>query len=214
MRGVDVRALQPVNPWGLHNIRGLEIVSYSEDVGVAISGSEDGDLTVFEFPSGRILSKVRYNSAAQRGINQVALRAGIVLVANCAVGPSDKNLWAFSVDANSGLVTALDSVNLAVDPNAPQVFNFDVIWGGELYGAPAYFCSTEEGLLWMGNISAQGKLEIGGYVPASYAPGTKHLMHLGSGICYRQGRLAVAAYDVVQFERQAFESLARTGERP
>jgi hypothetical protein len=200
LRGVDVRAARPVNPWGLHNIRGIEVVAGGTGGGVAILGSEDGDLTVFEFPSGRILSKAPYNASAQRGINALAIRDRLLLVANCAVGPSDRNLWAYTVDPVSGCVVCTDSVNLAVDVSAPQIFNFDVIWGGDYQGSPAFFASTEEGVLWMGSASGVGRITIAGNVPVSYAPQSKELLRLGSGICYRANRIAVAGYDVTDIE--------------
>jgi len=200
LHGVDVRAARPVNPWGLHNVRGIEVVARAACGGVAVSGSEDGDLTVFEFPSGRILSKTCYNTSAQRGINALAFRDSLLLVANCAVGQSDRNLWAYSVDPTTGRIMCTDSVNLAVDMTAPQIFNFDVIWGGDSQGSPTFFASTEEGVLWMGSASVAGKLSIAGNLPVSYAPQSKELLHLGSGICSRANRIAVAGYDVTDIE--------------
>jgi hypothetical protein len=200
LRGLDVRAARPVNPWGLHDVRGIEVVTRDTRPGVAISGSEDGDLTVFEFPSGRMLSKTPYNASAQRGINALAVRDRLLLVANCAVGTSDRNLWAYTVDPVSGALVYTDSVNLAVDVSSPQIFNFDVIWGDHYHGGPAFFASTEEGLLWMGTASSAGKITIVGNVPVSYAPQSKELLHLGSAICYRANRIAVAGYDVTDFD--------------
>lgn len=200
IRGVDVRATHPLNPWGLRNVRGIEIVACQKDSGIAVSGSEDGDLTLLEFPSGRIVSKTPYNPEAQRGINALAFRAGILLAANCAVGSTDKNLWAYSIDLTNGRIQLTDCVNLAVDIQAPQTFNFDVIWGGSINGAPAFLSSTEEGLLWLGTAAAGGKLSIIGHVPVSYAPGSKQVLHLGSGVCHHSGRVAVAAYDVAHLD--------------
>ena len=66
---------------------------------------------------------------AQRGINSVAAFGQNLLISNCAVGPNDKNLWYYWVDGNNYGVTLKDSVNLRVNPSAPQVFNFSTIGG-------------------------------------------------------------------------------------
>jgi hypothetical protein len=148
---VDVRSPEPAsNPWGIHNVRGL--VGWRGDKVVA--GSEDGDLVALAIPDGRIVFRHRYNSKAQRGINSLSAVGDTLLLANCAVGPDDKNIWLF--DLSRGQPVLSDSENLVLDRGRAQVFDFDV----ELVAAPksagtkglTFFGSTEEGLLWQGRI--------------------------------------------------------------
>jgi hypothetical protein len=93
-----------------------------------------------------------------------------------------------------------DASNLAIDVTAPQVFNFDVVWGDPYQGARSFFASTEEGVVWMGTCDDVGRLSVLGNTPVSRKVGANQLLHLGSGICYSQSRLAVANYDVTQFQ--------------
>ena len=44
----DIRAAQPVHPWGLHNIRGLDVLSAGKSGLSVVAGSEDGDLTLID----------------------------------------------------------------------------------------------------------------------------------------------------------------------
>ncbi|MFZ5700695.1 MAG: hypothetical protein ACOY4P_05010 [Pseudomonadota bacterium] len=89
----DVCAAKPVNPWGLHNIRGVANVELGDGRGYVVTGSEDGNLTIVRVSDGTILSATVYNPAAQRGINSLAVAGSTLLVANCAVGAADSNLW-------------------------------------------------------------------------------------------------------------------------
>jgi WD40 repeat protein len=127
---LDLRNPKPVNPYGLHNIRGLQPFAKR----FAVSGSEDGFISVVDVEEWSIRSQTIFNASAQRGINSVALRAsGDLLVANCAVGPADSNLWYFRLDDDLTPQPA-DHVNLRVDPSAPQVFNFSSIGAGRRRG--------------------------------------------------------------------------------
>lgn len=112
-----------------------------------VTGSEDGNLSVIRVSDGAFLSATPYNPAAQRGINSVAVAGATVLVANCAVGLSDFNLWSYAVDPTNWSVTLADKTILRVDPNARQVFNFDVVFAPLGSGATWFFCSTEDGAL-------------------------------------------------------------------
>lgn len=189
-RVVDVRNPRPVNPWGLHNVRGVADLGN----GLVVGGSEDGYLSVVYAPSGQIVSQTVYNPAAQRGINAIALDAsGNLLVANCAVGPTDRNLWYFTISPQSPKPVLRASVNLRVNPNAPQVFNFSTVWGSSSRFGPCWFSSTEEGALWMGTVSAQaGTLNVYGYQTVTTP--------LGSALGYRAGGdLVLASYDLYEF---------------
>lgn len=186
---IDVRNPNPVNPWGLHNVRGLADLGS----GLVVSGSEDGYLSVVYAPYGRIVSQTVYNPNAQRGINAIALDAsGDLLVANCAVGPTDKNLWYFTLSSAAPNPVLRSSVNLRVNPNAPQVFNFSTIWASSSSG-PCFFSSTEEGALWMGTVnSSSGAILVYGYQTVT-SP-------LGSALAYRSGGdLVLASYDLYEF---------------
>jgi hypothetical protein len=195
----DVRAARPVNPWGLHNIRGLDIVPTGQSRLMVVAGSEDGDLTLLDVPSATVISKTCYNKAAQRGINALAVDGTTLLVANCAVGSADRNLWAYQIDIVSGRIALADAINLAIDSTAPQVFNFDVVWGTVPGSTRAYFSSTEEGVLWVGTVAGDGKLSVLGNAPVTRTVGHRQLLNLGSAVCISRNRLSVANYDVAEF---------------
>jgi WD40 repeat protein len=184
---VDLRNPNPVNPWGLHNIRGVEMLMPP----YVVTGSEDGFISVVNAFSGQILTQTVFNPNAQRGINSIALtRTGELLVANCSVGPSDYNLWYYEIDS-SYVPKLRDQANLKVNPTAPQVFNFCVTWAGSSNG-PCWLSSTEEGALWMGTVDG-GSLQIWGYDQVT-SP-------LGSALDYQWGgRLALVSYDLYEFD--------------
>ncbi|MDW9959475.1 hypothetical protein CN186_20170 [Sinorhizobium medicae] len=151
---IDARSPnKPSNPWGIHNIRGLA----AWGAATFVTGSEDGDLVGFGIPDGNELFRVRYNDKAERGINNISIVGNILLVANCAVGPADKNIWLFDLTSRSPVLT--DSDNLVLDTSRKQVFNFDADLDQTRDGDLAFFSSTEEGLLWTGKI-ASGRLEV------------------------------------------------------
>ncbi|MBI3884377.1 MAG: hypothetical protein HY302_01405 [Opitutae bacterium] len=190
LRSVDLRAAHPVNPWNLHNIRGVALVSQDAASSYVVTGSEDGNLTVVRVPDGQIMSVVVYNPAAQRGINSLAYSAQGLLVANCSVGPTDKNLWYYAIDLQTWAITCTASANLVVNTAAAQVFNFDVIWGATA-GGPCWFSSTEEGYLWMGTVTPTAIAITGRQQVTS---------PLGAAIATTPaGNLAFVAYDIYQF---------------
>jgi hypothetical protein len=117
-----------------------------------------------------------------------------LLVANCSVGPSDYNLWYYSIDRSHWSITLIDKANLKVDQSRPQVFNFDTVWG-DYSGWRCWFASTEEGTLWMG--TADTSLHVFGYEQLT-SP-------LGSALAYTSGpgRLVMVAYDLYQFSTGA-----------
>jgi hypothetical protein len=191
LTSVDVRSAHPTNPWGLHNVRGVASIFWTDTTGYVVTGSEDGDLCVIEVPSGNILSRTVYNPNAQRGINSIATLGRNLLVANCSVGPDDKNLWYFWINSNDWSITLRDSTNLKVNPNAPQVFNFDVIWA-QYSGGICVFSSTEEGALWMGTITNNQSLSVFGYQEVT-SP-------LGSAIAFNVGgNLVMVSYNLYEF---------------
>jgi len=146
LRTIDVRSANPVpSPYPLKNVR--EVAEASE--GVAVTGSEDGDICFVSVPDGRVLSRMRYNPSAERGINDLSVLGDLLLVANCSVGNADRNLWLYRITGSSAVL--LDSKNLKKDSSAPQAFNFcvELARHGE---ETVYFAATEEGLLWTGNV--------------------------------------------------------------
>lgn len=189
---IDVRSAHPVNPWGLHNIRGVATIALGDGQGYVVTGSEDGNLTVIRVSDGTILSSTVYNPSAQRGINSLAVTGNLLLVANCAVGAADSNLWCYTIDPNGWTVTLTDKATLRIDPSAAQVFNFDVVFA-VLDGAPIrFFCSTEECALWMGEVVSGGTLSIAGYEVIGKA-------NLGSALCISGIRIAATAYDLHEY---------------
>ena len=158
-KAIDVRSPSPpANPWGLRNIRGL--AAWRNYV---LTGSEDGDIVALSVPDGNELFRNRYNDKAQRGINNISVLGDLLLVANCAVGASDKNVWLF--DLSSGRPVLTDAENLAVDLSKSQVFDFDAVLANGQSG-PIFFSSTEEGVLWEGDISG-GHLIVTGITKSS-----------------------------------------------
>ncbi len=185
VNGIDIRSEHPVNPWDLHNIRGLADLGG----GCVAAGSEDGNLTVVRIPDGKILSAAVYNPDAQRGINNIAYQNGILLVANCAVGNSDNNLWSYKLNSETFQFELADKVWLKIDEMHQQVFNFDVIFDPEAKGI--FYSSTEEGALWKGKVNEMGKLSELEYMIVTD--------ELGSALCMKSGILAVASYNIKEF---------------
>lgn len=188
---VNVRSSHPVNPWNLYNVRGVAPIFWTDTSGYVVTGSEDGDLCVIEIPSGSILSRTVYNPSAQRGINSIATFGQNLLVANCSVGSEDKNLWYYWIDADDWSITLRDSTNLKVNPDAPQVFNFDVIWAS-YSGGICFFSSTEEGALWMGTITSDQTLSVFGYQTVTTP--------LGSALAFGvNSYLVLVSYNLYEF---------------
>jgi hypothetical protein len=199
---VNVRSSHPVNPWNLYNVRGVSEIFSTGTTGYVVTGSEDGDLCVLEIPSGNILSRTVYNPNAQRGINSIATLGQNLLVANCSVGPNDQNLWYYWIDSSDWSINYRDSTNLKVNPTAPQVFNFDVIWALFSKGF-CFFSSTEEGALWMGTISNE-KLSIIGYQTVTTP--------LGSALAFMiDGSLVLVSYNLYEFTTGSSVAAGTTG---
>lgn len=191
MKTVDVRNASPTNPWGLHNIRGISTLTRHDSMAYIVSGSEDGFISVLRLPDGAIMSQAIYNSRAQRGINSIATFGQNLLVANCAVGPEDKNLWYYWIDPHYLTVKLQDCTNLRVNPSAPQVFNFSAVWG-VFNNQAGFFASTEEGALWVGTITPDRRLSVIGYETIFGA--------LGSALAFNaNGSLIVVNYNLYEF---------------
>lgn len=188
---VNLRSERPVNPWGIHNIRGVALVRIEDDVAHVATGSEDGDVCLLRIPDGRVVAREVYNPAARRGINAIAVHEGRLLVANCAVGPNDSNLWLFTIDAEREVISRRHALTLRLDPQAKQVFNFAVIWA--VYeGGLCFFSSTQEGALWMGTVDESEQLVIAGC--------QKVVAPLGGALAFAaNGNLAFVAYDLHEF---------------
>ena len=190
-RSLDLTSSKPVNPWGLQNIRGIGSIFWTNTEWYIATGSENGEICVIEAISGQIKSRTVFNPAAKRGINAVSTLGQNLLVANCSVGPSDKNLWYYWIDGNDFSVTLRQSVNLIVDTSRPQVFNFDVTWGMN-NGQIVFFSATEEGVLWMGRINGSAIDLIGNQKVA--------VADLGAALASGVTSLAYVAYNVSGFD--------------
>jgi WD40 repeat protein len=194
---VDVRSPHPVNPWNLTNVRSVAAIPGAGSTGpvvtgtCVVTGSEDGNLTVVRVPDGAIMSATVYNPAAQRGINSIALSGTTLLLANCAVGAADFNLWCYSISTGDWSIATTDKARLAIDPSADQVFNFDVVWAASAAGTLYFACSTQEGALWMGTVAGGILAPIGYQTVAS---------GLGAALCSRNGNLALTAHDLYEFD--------------
>lgn len=188
---VNLRSEKPVNPFGLQDIHDVYMVHKSGSTALVVTGSENGQVCFVRVPDGKIVSRTVFNPSAQRGINSIATRGRDLLVANCSVGSGDKNLWYFQMDFDTGSVDFKDSVDLKVNPNRPQAFNFSVVWG-RFDGGVCWFSSTEEGALWMGTIGANNQLSIIGYQEVT-SP-------LGSALAFNStGRLVMVGFNLYEF---------------
>ncbi len=190
-QAVDVRNSHPKNPFGLHNIRGVATVKTNNHTPFVVSGSEDGDLCVINPVDGSVISRTTYNPAAQRGINAISVYGTNLLVANCAVGDADKNLWYYTIDPDNWQITYRDSMNLRINAQKPQVFNFSVIWAVYKEG-PCFFSSTEEGALWMGVVNDEFQLSIIGR--------QEGISTLGAALAFaNNGNLVYVAHDLHEY---------------
>lgn len=154
LKKVNVRSPNPIpSPFPLWNVR--DIVAWRD--GLVVTGSEDGDLTLFKVPEGTVVARMRYNPGAQRGINGLAVLDDRLVAVACSVGPSDKNTWLFRLQPAG--FQPLGSVDLKKDTTLPQSFAFRVAMvrvGGQDYA----FASTQEGLLWTVLVTPDGQLQI------------------------------------------------------
>ncbi|KAA3616884.1 MAG: hypothetical protein D8M58_17945 [Calditrichaeota bacterium] len=189
---VDLRNQNPTNPWGLHNIRGVQLWDMAAGNAFVVTGSENGDICIVSIPTGLVLSRSCYHIGAQRGINTVSVYEDWLLVGNCAVGPNDKNFWAYQIASGGGSVNYTDSTNLVLDTSLPQVFNFSISNGLLSTGSWSWFAATEEGALWMGSLDAKGKISVTGYEEVS--------AKVGAATAYYDNELVVAAFNVHSFD--------------
>lgn len=210
---LNLQSENPSNPWGLQNIRGISFLDTIERSTYFITGSENGELCIISFPEGTVHERIKYNENAQRGINSLSTKkngpgAGIeLLVANCAVGESDKNLWYYTIHRANGAysIKPQDSFTLKVNPNAEQVFNFCIVWGAYDDGF-CFYSTTQEGALWMG-IIVGNKLSILGYEEVT--------SQLGASIAYRgDGRMLVVAHNLHEFITIASNKTVSIQENP
>jgi hypothetical protein len=191
VEAVDVRSATPTNPWELHNVRGIGAVEAPEWPPCFVTGSEDGDLCVITVPDVRLASRRTYNEAARRGINAVAVDGADVLVANCAVGSKDHNLWYFRLDPATLQLRACDAAMLKIDPEIEQAFTFATVWAEDDEGR-CFFASTQEGALWMGRLAPHGRLALIGYQRVT-SP-------VGAAMAWaNNGNLAFVGYDLYEF---------------
>lgn len=190
LQSIDVRSSNPVNPWDLHNIRGLSLVNHvDKNFKYVITGSEDGNLCIIQIPTGNLLSCTVYNPNAKRGINSIALSSSQLLVANCAVGYEDSNLWYYFVDVDNWTISLKSKMKLVVNETKEQVFNFCVKWG--FYsGGECFFASTEEGALWMGTVESDAITTLGYQILD---------INLGAALDFQDGKLVAAANNVYEF---------------
>lgn len=191
---IDLTSPNPVNPWGLQNIRGISTIIDDSDHWYVATGSENGEICILEVLSATVMSRTVFNPNAQRGINAVAAFGQNLLVANCSVGPQDRNLWYYWINSSDWSVTLQQSVNLIVDTSRAQVFNFDVVWGMS-QNHVVFYSATEEGVLWMGNVlggTGGNKLSVIGYQKVAVAD-------LGAALAAGLQNLAYVAYNVSGF---------------
>jgi hypothetical protein len=119
------------------------------------------------------------------------------------VGANDSNLWYYYIDEADWSINLLDHTNLKVNPDAPQVFNFDVIWS-RYSGGTCFFSSTEEGALWMGTI-ADARLSIIGYQTVTTP--------LGSALAYgTNGNLVLVSYNLYEFQTGGAIAAGKNGD--
>lgn len=180
---IDLRSSNPVpSPYELKNIRGVE----RWNPGFVVAGSEDGDICLVNVVAGTITARMRYNDKAQRGINDIDTCGDHLLLSNCSVGPDDKNLWLYRIKEDG--FDLLDTVNLRVDANRNQVFNFCI--DQALVGDKHYFFSaTQEGVVWIGLVERDrlvvlGRREVSTRIGAAlaYEPASRLLAVAGDNI--------------------------------
>jgi len=175
-KDVSIRSNNPIpSKYPMWNVR--SVVRYKD--GLVVTGSEDGDICIVEVPACKTLARTRYSPTAQRGINNLSLAGDYLLLANCSVGRGDKNLWLYKLQRDQ--VTPLDSTNLVKESSRQQVFDFSVALvplGNDTF----FFASTEEGLLWRGQVSGETltvngneKVECEGGATLTYEPENSQL---------------------------------------
>ena len=193
LEAVDVRSPDRIDsPFEAWNVRA--VVPWRD--GLVVTGSEDGDICVLRLPDGEVLLRRRYNPAARRGINDLALHGDYLVAVSCSVGERDKNTWLYRLDLE-GLET-LDAVDLKNDGTRDQAFAFDAVFA-TLGGKPHVFVSTQEGLLWSLALESGRKLRVLGFEELGFAPGAE--IGVGSALDYHpgSGRLVAAGLLIFLF---------------
>lgn len=175
---MDLRASQTANPWNLQTIYGIALAN---DDARVVTAADSGDLCVIEPTTASLLSRLRYDVNAKRGLNDVATYGSYVLAVNCAVGSSQSNTWLYALQPDSSL-KLLDSVVLRADASLPQVFAFCAEIIADAIGL-IFLVATEEGLLWVGRIANDKLAIIGNLSVAS---------HYGAAVASNNGRIVVA----------------------
>jgi hypothetical protein len=143
---MDLKSTHRVDsPYALWNIRSIALWQDQ----FVITASEDGDLCMIDILKGTIIYRQKYNKNAKRGINHISVFKDYLLLANCPVGALDKNLWLYHIEKDC--FTYLDSKKLIKSKDLEQVYSFDVALIPH-ENATYFLCSTQEGLLWLGEI--------------------------------------------------------------
>ncbi|MEM8711660.1 MAG: hypothetical protein AAGG01_11960 [Planctomycetota bacterium] len=187
LRTVDLRLADPIDylhdDVPLRHIRGL--AAWRD--GIVVAGGEDGGLHQVRLMDGKILSQTVFNRDARLGVNDLAVHGDALLVVNCALDRTDRNVWLFRL-AESGFELR-DSTNLLRDDRRDHVFAFDVltILQG---GAPLALITTKEGMLWALRF-ADGELRVTETLPLGrfdygnaidLEPSTRRLVAAGVGV--------------------------------
>jgi WD40 repeat protein len=184
---LDLRSPDPIpSPFPIKNIRGVE----RWEPGYVVTGSEDGDICLINVVEGSVAARMRYNASAQRGVNDIDTCGDYLVLANCSVGPDDKNLWLYRIRGDG--FELLDSTNLEVEASLDQVFNFCVdqaTVGDSQY----FFAATQEGVVWVGTVDG-GRIKVLGKQTVS--------TRFGAALAYEPGSrlLAVAGDNLHLFE--------------
>jgi len=153
LRSFSLRSPNPIK-WEYQTWHIRAVVPWKANT--VVTGSEDGDICLVRLPGGEVLSRIRYNPAALRGINSVSICGDQVAVGNCCVGRNDRNFWLYRLSEKG--FDRQESIRLVKDDSRPQVFTFAVqlaMHSEEL----DFFASTEEGQLWGGTV-VNGKLHV------------------------------------------------------
>ncbi len=184
---LDLRSPNPIpSPFPIKNIRGVE----RWEPGYVVTGSEDGDICLVNVVEGSVAARMRYNDSAQRGINDIDTCGDYLVLANCSVGPDDKNLWLYRI--HGGGFEPLDSTNLEVEASIAKVFKLCVdhtVVNNSQY----FFAATQEGVVWVGTVDG-GRIKVLGKQNVS--------TRFGAALAYEPGSrlLAVAGDNLHLFE--------------
>ncbi len=151
---LDVRSPDPIpSPYMIKNVRG--VVPWRD--GIVITAAEDGDLCLVDVRSMRVIHRQRYNPAAQRGLNGLAVFGDLLLATNCTVGTAEHNAWLYRITASN--LTLLDSRYLATDPKIADIFSVSaalVPSGKDVH----FYASTGEGIVWHGKVEDERLLPL------------------------------------------------------